>query len=668
MKLKYVFAVLAIAHGALAQSSPTGLLVTNIAGITSSWAGECGANTVDNRSSFIRQNLYHSVAAQGTGSWSVTITYSNTSCAGPWTSYGSSATINQSSNPPIATAYDGPFSPAQFINIAITGNAVATYTAEKQLFMPSTGSSSTTFPITISQGGTNAGSVIGAKANLNIVPVATSDYNYPTQAPGGTLIAGGIGQAVTLAPCPFGVVNGSAWAPVYISGGTGTAESVIPIGGSCTSGASSGTISITPANAHSGGWTVKSATAGVEEALLANLGASVRLPCAVIQTYATISVNSGSELAGCGADAYTISGSVIDNMDSTGTVATISAGPEYSFASFGAYLHDFSINCGAGARLCGDGIDIPGTNTATISFARIERVVVQNPGGTGILMTYCLACRIRDAIVNHSGKDGINISLSCNNTKLDHVGAYDSSWQNGYANIQVATSLDVVIDTADSEQCGGNPAHAGVTTCYNFLISSGDGTRLINSYSEVAAPASAELVYVGPSAVNTTISGNFFDDGIVQTDGVDVNVGANYWASFSSIATGLTASSNQSTVTFTGRQSVGIGSYSFSPAPYSTATATSGAATINAQSGTVTSESLATAVGAIYTLTLTDSNIAAASVVTASVALGSSTQGTPQIVSVSPASGYAIVTVKNIDSTNAFNGTIKIKVAVSNLN
>ncbi|HUE00210.1 MAG TPA: hypothetical protein VMR62_11610, partial [Bryobacteraceae bacterium] len=67
MKTVRLFTLLAMAGAALCQTSPTGLLVTSIPGITSSWAGECGPGVIDNRSVFLRANTFHSLAAQGTG-------------------------------------------------------------------------------------------------------------------------------------------------------------------------------------------------------------------------------------------------------------------------------------------------------------------------------------------------------------------------------------------------------------------------------------------------------------------------------------------------------------------------------------------------------------------------------------------------------------------------
>lgn len=93
----------------------------------------------------------------------------------------------------------------------------------------------------------------------------------------------------------------------------------------------------------------------------------------------------------------------------------------------------------------------------------------------------------------------------------------------------------------------------------------------------------------------------------------------------------------------------------------STATASSGAATLNAMAGVVTSEALTTAQNAIYTLTITNSQIAATDMVFASVANGTNTQGTPMIGRVQPGAGSLVVQVINKHATSeALNGTIRV--------
>lgn len=93
-------------------------------------------------------------------------------------------------------------------------------------------------------------------------------------------------------------------------------------------------------------------------------------------------------------------------------------------------------------------------------------------------------------------------------------------------------------------------------------------------------------------------------------------------------------------------------------------TATSGAATVNALHGKVTSEALTTAQNAIYTLTVTNSAIAAADIVLASVANGTNTQGSPVVTRITPADGSVVILVANLHaSAQALNGTIVVSFA-----
>lgn len=95
-----------------------------------------------------------------------------------------------------------------------------------------------------------------------------------------------------------------------------------------------------------------------------------------------------------------------------------------------------------------------------------------------------------------------------------------------------------------------------------------------------------------------------------------------------------------------------------------TATATAGAATLNKDAGVITSEALVTAAGASYTLTLTDSSIAAADQVFASVKYGTATTGTPAITMVTEGAGQVVIVVQNVHASVALNGTIAIKFVV----
>jgi hypothetical protein len=385
---------------ALAQLQPTPLEVRRIYAINSS------TTCIDNRS-INYQNNYHSFIAVGTGSWSVQMQYSNTSCAGPWTSYGSAALVNQSSNPPIGYGNDGFNSYAYFISFAITGSGVSINYSSSQNYFLSTSIGSITFPITVPQGGTGiasatlngvllgngtspfqvtsagspyqvftvpSGGAPGGWGQVNLgqsaaitgtlgvanggtgvtaangvgdskvqlssgTPMAgncadfdsnggTQDAGNPCAAfPSGTptqylqiepntgnntttrfaslpqvsasdytftispssSLTGGISNTVTMAFSPLGIAGTDVNHYVYISGGTGTAEAAKITGGTCTSGEQATcTIIFTPANNHSGAYTITSPTAGMQEAHNANPGACILTGAGTLQVYAPV--------------------------------------------------------------------------------------------------------------------------------------------------------------------------------------------------------------------------------------------------------------------------------------------------------------------------------------------------------------------------------------------
>jgi hypothetical protein len=91
------------------------------------------------------------------------------------------------------------------------------------------------------------------------------DYNfiYFPSSPA-TLSAGSV--TISMVPCPQGVFGTDVKHYVYIAG-TGTPETMLITGGTCDgSGINAGTITGTIANSHSAGYTVSSATAGMQEA------------------------------------------------------------------------------------------------------------------------------------------------------------------------------------------------------------------------------------------------------------------------------------------------------------------------------------------------------------------------------------------------------------------
>lgn len=115
--------------------------------------------------------------------------------------------------------------------------------------------------------------------------------NYPwTQAPPQSTAIQVGPNTVTLTPCPKGVNGTDLWHYLYISG-TGTPEAVLITGGSCTSRAASGTIEFTAAYAHLKGYSIGTATAGVQEAVV-----DATLPTATGQVSRQVMIDPGSHL------------------------------------------------------------------------------------------------------------------------------------------------------------------------------------------------------------------------------------------------------------------------------------------------------------------------------------------------------------------------------------
>lgn len=99
----------------------------------------------------------------------------------------------------------------------------------------------------------------------------------------------------------------------------------------------------------------------------------------------------------------------------------------------------------------------------------------------------------------------------------------------------------------------------------------------------------------------------------------------------------------------------------------STGISTAGAATVNTQSGQITTEALTTAAAATYSFTLTNSLVKAGSVVLVSIGKGTATTGEMAVHFVTPAAGSVVIAIRNDAAVNAVNGTITVNFAVLNM-
>ncbi len=102
--------------------------------------------------------------------------------------------------------------------------------------------------------------------NFSPLPDLFAGDYYWAQTPGGSVAVGV--NTITLTPGPLGVSGTAAKEYVYLTGGVGTAESVLITGGTCNgTGQASCTIQFTAAHTHTGAWTALTASAGIKEAV-----------------------------------------------------------------------------------------------------------------------------------------------------------------------------------------------------------------------------------------------------------------------------------------------------------------------------------------------------------------------------------------------------------------
>ena len=178
----------------------------------------------------------------------------------------------------------------------------------------------------------------GAPAGITY---ATTALNW-TQTISSSL-AGGSRATVTLTPCPVGIdtTSGAGYQVLVSGGGNGEAVNVVPTSGDCTSGASSGTIHFTPFYSYSSGYTIGSASSGIQE--------TINQACGVRATY--ISSNARCNVT-IPANGPYLSGSSwsLNNYNVYGTIFLHSN--QSSLSGYGT-----SLNCG--------GIHIAGSNSGT---------------------------------------------------------------------------------------------------------------------------------------------------------------------------------------------------------------------------------------------------------------------------------------------------------------
>jgi hypothetical protein len=211
MSIKKLFLALLLigsAFSAQPQGSQVNLRVTqyNNQTITTN-PDSIGVLVYNDQSTSSRNNdNYSCYVFSAAGNWSLSMAYSDSSAVGPWISFGSAATIDQSSSPAIANGLGH----HRFIQVTISGAGASSvmfnYAAWSKLYLAGSGGGGggVTFPITIGQGGTGQTTALAGFNALS--PMLTN----------GDMIYGGTsGSATRLAPGTSVQVLHSGAAPAW---------------------------------------------------------------------------------------------------------------------------------------------------------------------------------------------------------------------------------------------------------------------------------------------------------------------------------------------------------------------------------------------------------------------------------------------------------------------
>lgn len=261
-------------------------------------------------------------------------------------------------------------------------------------------------------------------ANLeNAVPVPQQTYDprtydFAPQTPGGSISVGA--NTVNMNPCPRGLKKTGFSASVfYLSGGTGTAEPVRATGGDCPEGGGgTGTIIFNAVNTHTGAWTIRSATSGLDLACSSNqYGAHVMFFPGHYNIYGTIRPSEGCTIDGQGRPSdFGPSGSatlhmqtngipMIDNSNHGISIKNI----QLSFGTYPAYTVNGSVAT-AGSVGIQHGITTPDAGKRGDRIA-IENVHVHNfyDNIVAIGEAYSTEVYIRKVYSLEAKRDGLRI-------------------------------------------------------------------------------------------------------------------------------------------------------------------------------------------------------------------------------------------------------------------
>jgi hypothetical protein len=370
--------------------------------------------------------------------------------------------------------------------------------------------------------GNNTTLQFATKDYVNVV-----DYNFPAQTPGGSLSAGS--NTITLTPCPLGVNGTDTNHFIYISGGVGTAEADAITGGSCTSGASTGTITFTAGGTHSGAWNVSSATVGIKEA--ANVSPTIFIPDGTYVLQSEIDVTGDTNVI-CASNHAILQANTATQNILVSTVTTTTQRFKVSNCNFST----------APTKTAGDAIQLNGAGGVSGKGAVMDSILCQgqwncihsvSAGQWSIVSAHIVAGHNFDIYIqNTNGTDAGDNSIV--NTFIDNsvTTGVGIEWESGgglyIANTKILNhTYSINIAAAD----GVNTSDFVITNC-SLELFSGVAVRVVRlnttglvqtvlvTGSQIASATGSNIgISVGAGTTNMSISNNIIS---ATTTGVNI--------------------------------------------------------------------------------------------------------------------------------------------------
>ncbi len=180
---------------------------------------------------------------------------------------------------------------------------------------------------------------------------------------------------------------------------------------------------------------------------------------------------------------------------------------------------------------------------------RLEKIWVTQCYNHGIEMIDCWGSTVRECIVAQNGLNGLFLHKRNNNVLVEHSAINGNSRRDGYSNIALTgtsgfENLGIVFDNVDFSSGGSNPI-TSVTTAFNMIVNNTHGLVMIGCYTEIAV---TQLLNIGANVKGINLTGNYFQDGIVEiTAAEDGVIEGNIFQEYS-IVSGLIAAGTASSL------------------------------------------------------------------------------------------------------------------------